>query len=157
MPETSPTGRTPEDPLLCAGALIVDDDGRILVQRRSPHRRLFPDTWDIVGGHVEPGETLQEALHREVREETGWVLSHVLGTVGEHTWKGEDGLYRRETDFLCRVDGDLSRPRLEVGKHTGFAWVTEAGLDLLDENRPDDDTIRRIVADGFTMLRVFGF
>ncbi|MDR7279937.1 NUDIX hydrolase [Catenuloplanes atrovinosus] len=154
---TSPSGRSAAEPLLCAGALIVDDDGRIFVQRRSAQRRLFPDTWDIVGGHVEAGESVEDALHREVREETGWILSHVLATVGEHTWKGDDGLYRLETDFLCRVDGDLSRPRLEPGKHTDFAWITEAELDLLDENRPDDDTIRRIVADGFAMLRVFGF
>lgn len=154
---TSPTGRSASDPLLCVGALIVDDDGRIFVQRRSPDRRLFPDTWDVAGGHVEAGESLEDTLLREVREETGWVLSHVLGTVGEHAWKGDDGLHRLETDFLCRVDGDLSRPRLEAGKHTEFRWITEAELDLLDENRDGDDTIRRIVADGFTMLRVFGF
>ncbi|MEV1016607.1 MULTISPECIES: NUDIX domain-containing protein [unclassified Micromonospora] len=39
-------------PLRCAGALIVDRDGRIFFQRRSPHRRLFPDWWDIVGGLI---------------------------------------------------------------------------------------------------------
>ncbi|MFI6758102.1 hypothetical protein ACIBF5_03015 [Micromonospora sp. NPDC050417] len=36
----------PTEPLRCAGALIVDDDGRIFFQRRSPQRKLFPHTCD---------------------------------------------------------------------------------------------------------------
>ncbi|MGC4772020.1 NUDIX domain-containing protein [Micromonospora sp. DT44] len=83
------------EPLRCAGALIVDRDGRIFFQRRSPHRRLFPDCWDIVGGHLEPGEEIDEALRREVTEETGWFVSDVLGQVGEYRYVGDDGLARR--------------------------------------------------------------
>ncbi len=143
--------------LRCAGGLIVDDDGRIFVQRRSPERKLFPDTWDIVGGHLEPGETIEEALYREVREETGWTVSVVLGMVGEYAYRGNDGLDRIETDFLVRVDGDLLRPRLEVGKHTEFRWLAESELDLLDEHRDvNDGLIRRIAADGFATLHTIG-
>ncbi|MFC8618201.1 NUDIX domain-containing protein [Micromonospora purpureochromogenes] len=52
----------PTEPLRCAGALIVDDDGRLFLQRRSPERSLFPNAWDIVGGHREPGGTAVAAL-----------------------------------------------------------------------------------------------
>ncbi|MGW2425788.1 NUDIX domain-containing protein [Streptomyces sp. NPDC001709] len=38
------------------GAVILNRDGGALAQKRSPHRQLFPDCWDMVGGHVEPGE-----------------------------------------------------------------------------------------------------
>lgn len=145
------------EPLCCAGALIVDDDSRIFFQRRSPHRRLFPDTWDIVGGHVEPGETLEEALYREVHEETGWSVSHVLGTVGEYAYRGNDGLDRVETDFLVRVEGDLSRPRLEVGKHTEFRWLAEHETAVLDEDREvNNGLIRKIAEDGFAALHLIG-
>lgn len=144
-------------PLRCAGALIVDDHGRIFVQRRSPTRRLFPDAWDIAGGHVEPGESPEEALYREVREETGWSVSHLLGEIGEYAYCGDDGIDRVETDFLVRVDGDLNTPRLETGKHTEYRWITTADLDLLDESRDvDDGLIRRIVEDGFAALRRLG-
>src|SRR5215813_7952235 len=115
-------GVAPE-PLRCAGALIVDDDGRIFVQRRSPQRRLFPNCWDIVGGHLEDGESVDDALRREVQEETGWRISVVLGQVGEFRYRGEDGLERVEQDFLVRVDGFLERPRLEPGKHTEWRWL----------------------------------
>jgi len=50
------------EPLRCAGALPVDDDGRPLLRRRSPRRRLFPNTWDIVGGHPEPGKEIEDAF-----------------------------------------------------------------------------------------------
>jgi 8-oxo-dGTP diphosphatase len=145
------------EPLRCAGALIVDDDGRIFIQRRSPDRRLFPNTWDIVGGHLEPGENLEDALRREVEEETGWVVSVVLGTVGEYAYTGDDGIDRVETDFLVRVDGDLSRPRLEPGKHTEWRWIAESEVTVLDEHRDvNDGLIRRIADDGFAALHRLG-
>ena len=145
------------EPLRVAGALIVDDDGRIFFQRRSPHRRLFPDTWDIVGGHLEGDETVTEALAREITEETGWQLSVVLGQVGEYAYRGDDGIDRIETDFLVRVDGDLSRPVLEEGKHTEFRWLAADELDVLDEHRDvNDGLIRRIADDGFATLHTIG-
>jgi 8-oxo-dGTP diphosphatase len=147
----------PTEPVRCAGALIVDDDGRIFIQRRSPDRRLFPDTWDIVGGHLEAGESVEDALHREVQEETGWTVSVVLGPVGEYAYTGNDGVARVEADFLVRVDGDLARPRLEEGKHTESRWIAESEVDVLDEHRDvNDGLIRRIVEDGFAALHILG-
>ena len=145
------------EPLQVAGALVVDDEGRIFFQRRSPHRRLFPNTWDIVGGHLEGDETIAEALAREVTEETGWQVSVVLGQVGEYAYRGDDGIDRIETDFLVRVDGDLSRPRLEEGKHTEFRWLSADELDILDEHRDlNNGLIRRIAEDGFATLHAIG-
>jgi len=145
------------DPLRVTGALVVDDDGRIFFQRRSPARKLFPNSWDIVGGHLELGETVAEALRREVEEETGWRLSVVLATVGEYVYTGDDGLDRHETDFLVRVDGDLSRPRLEAGKHTEFRWLGPDELAVLDESgETSDGMIRRIAEDGFAVLHTLG-
>ena len=135
----------------------MDDDGRIFFQRRSATRKLFPNSCDIVGGHLEPGETVGEALRREVFEETGWRVSVVLGPVGVYTYTGEDGLERHESDFLVRVDGDLSRPQLEVGKHTEFRWLGPDELAVLDESAEiNDGMIRRIAEDGFAVLHTLG-
>jgi 8-oxo-dGTP pyrophosphatase MutT (NUDIX family) len=147
-----------DEPLRCAGALILDDDGRVFVQRRSPHRRLFPNCWDVVGGHLEPGETAEEAMRREVREETGWQVTIVLGSLGEVSYAGDDGRQRIEEDFLVRVDGDLSRPRLEEGRHTEFRWIEEGDLDVVVDSRaPGDLLIRRLLGDGFAAVRRLGF
>ena len=57
--------------------------GRVLLVRRSPQARHYPDVWDLFGGHVEAGESLEEALRREAREELGVEVEsfHSLGTV----------------------------------------------------------------------------
>jgi 8-oxo-dGTP pyrophosphatase MutT (NUDIX family) len=46
-------------------------DGRVLLGHRSADRKWFPDVWDLVGGHIEVGETPTAALVRELREELG--------------------------------------------------------------------------------------
>jgi 8-oxo-dGTP diphosphatase len=124
-----------------AGALTLDEDGRVFVHRRGWDRRLFPGCWDIVGGHLEPGETLLEALEREVAEETGWRL---VGTpkpayvADWETTEGDDVGRRREFDFVVEVEGDLARPRLERPKHVEFRWLGADDLQLLAENRGAD-------------------
>jgi 8-oxo-dGTP diphosphatase len=51
------------------GALVRD--GRVLLVHRSPHRRAYPDVWDLPGGHIEAGESELGALAREMHEELG--------------------------------------------------------------------------------------
>jgi 8-oxo-dGTP pyrophosphatase MutT (NUDIX family) len=48
---------------------ILYRNGQILLGKRSPHRRLYPNCWDVIGGHVEAGETVAQALLREVEGE----------------------------------------------------------------------------------------
>ncbi|HEU5349511.1 MAG TPA: NUDIX domain-containing protein [Ktedonobacterales bacterium] len=45
--------------------------GCILLGKRSAHRKAYPGVWDLPGGHVELGETAEQALVRELREEIG--------------------------------------------------------------------------------------
>ncbi|MFC5286245.1 NUDIX hydrolase [Actinokineospora guangxiensis] len=135
-----------EGELWVVGAVVLDPAGRAFVQLRGPVRRLFPDTWDIVGGHVEAGETVLGALAREVREETGWVLRRVVRGLGVGAWEA-GGLLRHSVDFVVEVDGDLERPALEWDKHPRFAWVGVEDLPVLLVNRePGDTVIHDIVA-----------
>ena len=59
-----------EEGAALVGALIVRD-GMLLLGRRSSAKAACPDTWDVIGGHVEAGETFEDALLREVEEEIG--------------------------------------------------------------------------------------
>ncbi len=134
---------------LAVGAVIVNDEGRAFVHRRGPDRQLFPNCWDLPGGHVEEGETPLEALEREVLEETGWRVRRVVAELGEMSWVGNDGVRRLELDYLVEVDGDLTAPRLEWPKHVEFTWVRLDDLDLLmEDHTPPDADIRGLVARG---------
>ena len=52
----------------CACGVLIKD-GQILLGKRSPERKLYPNAWDMIGGHQEAGETLDETLVREFEEE----------------------------------------------------------------------------------------
>jgi 8-oxo-dGTP pyrophosphatase MutT (NUDIX family) len=107
---------------------------------------VLPGIWDIVGGHVEAGETLEEALAREIAEETGWALRELGAQIADWEWEHE-GVVRREIDYLVEVEGNLTAPRLEEGKHDAFAWVGLDNVELMMRGRLDGDCrLREIVA-----------
>ena len=57
-----------QGPQICVGAIAVESDALLLIRRgRAPGTGL----WSLPGGRVEPGETLAEAVVRELTEETG--------------------------------------------------------------------------------------
>ncbi|MFD7769270.1 NUDIX hydrolase [Streptomyces sp. NPDC059787] len=136
------------DEVWTVGAVILNREGHAFAQKRSSDRRLFPGAWDIVGGHVEEGETLLAALAREIEEETGWRLTHVRRLLGTTTWTGNDGGgLRHEADYLVEVDGDLDRPRLEWSKHSAYDWFGPGDLARLKENcGPGEFMIHGLVA-----------
>ena len=124
------------------GGLVLNPQGKVFVQKRSPNRRLFPNCWDIVGGHVEDGESLYEALARETEEETGWQLARIIRLAGIFDWEAGRGGWSesmREFDFVIEVHGDLDQPRIEVGKITEVRWIGWDDLWILEEDRAVND------------------
>ncbi len=83
----------------CVGAVIADASGRlVLVQRaHAPHAGL----WSLPGGRVEPGETHEQAVVREVAEETGLQV-RVLRRIGRVALGDYDVV-----DFACEVVGGI--------------------------------------------------
>jgi 8-oxo-dGTP diphosphatase len=53
-----------------ACAIFVRDQ-QVLLAKRALHKAVYPNCWDLIGGHVEPNETNEQALVREAEEEVG--------------------------------------------------------------------------------------
>lgn len=92
--------------------------GRYLYLLRNESRHQ--DTWGLPGGKVEKDETLREALHRECREELGFVpnYSH-LAPIEKFTAADQRFVYHT---FFATV-GEEFIPKLNK-EHHGYAWVT---------------------------------
>ncbi len=106
----------------CVGAVIEDDDERLLLIRRG--HAPYPGTWSLPGGHVEPGETDAEAVVREVAEETGLtVTAGVL--IGAVQLPGNNATGYLVRDLRCTVTGGLLRAGDDADR---VRWCTPADL-----------------------------
>lgn len=102
---------------------ILVRDGHILLGKRAPHRQAYPGCWDVIGGKVEEGETLDQALHRELREETGIIpvtYERLCSIVDHGPQERGDAIYHMH---IVR-DWSGSCPAMMDDEHTALAWFT---------------------------------
>jgi mutator protein MutT len=130
----------PEWPVVGVGGVVVHD-GRALIVRRAHEPRK--GEWSIPGGRVELGETLVDAVKRELKEETG--LDIAVGEVIEvfdrvHRLDGRVRYHFVIVDFVCQLVGGT----LQAGDDAeDVAWVTMDEIDRYGVNVVAARVIRR--------------
>lgn len=105
-------------------AAIIIHNNKVFATQRGYGE--FKDSWEFPGGKIEPGETPQEALVREIREEldTEIIVGDLLETV-EYDYPG----FHLSMDcFLCAVQSG----NLVLKEHEAARWLTAETLDKVD-------------------------
>ena len=96
---------------------LVHND-KLLLGHRHPARRWYPDCWDLIGGHIEVGESPEQAVRRECREEIGVDVSELQPVHVELT---DPALVPHA--FL--VTGWVGRPvNAAPDEHDALGWFT---------------------------------
>ena len=110
-------------------AALVDSERRVLLQQRAPDRAMA-GLWEFPGGKVDPGETLEACLVRELDEELG-----VAARVGALRWSTTHDYPAKRVElhfYDCTIDGE---PRPLLGQE--LRWVSASELAVLP--LPDAD------------------
>lgn len=106
---------------------IMNSKGELLIQKRTPTKRLYPNLWSITSGGTDSGETTLDTAYREVKEELGITL------------KPEElelmMSYKRNHDFvdvyLARKDIDLKDITMQAEEVADVKWVAVEELENL--------------------------
>ncbi len=122
--------------LLVAAAALVDSDGRVLLAQR-PEGKSMAGLWEFPGGKVDAGETPEQALVRELKEELGIdTRSSCLAPIAfaSHSY---DDFHLLMPLFACRIwEGNVTA--LEGQK---FAWVRPVRLRDYDMPPADEPLV----------------
>jgi len=133
------------------GALVWDpDEDKYLLLKRSDQKDFAAGSWECVTGRVDQGEGFEDALYREVREETGLEVRpfYILGTT--HFYRGEP---RPEHElvgviYCCTiVEQDDSNYQVTLtSEHSEYCWLAaEQIFDLLGLDDPTEHWLSLVI------------
>lgn len=118
-------------------ALIWDKDRFLICQR--PKNKARGLLWEYVGGKVEPGETKQEALIRECREELDVTI-----TVGD-VFMDVVHEYPDITVHLTLFHASIAEGTIRLLEHNAIAWITPAEIPDYDFCPADEDINKQLI------------
>lgn len=118
-----------------AAAIIIHENKIFATQRGYGE---FKDGWEFPGGKIEPGETPQQALIREIREELDTEIE--VGELVDTVEYDYPAFHLSMDCFLCRVkSGDLV-----LKEHEAARWLSPENLNSVDWLPADEGLIRKL-------------
>jgi len=131
-------------------AFIYNPQNQLLIGKRAAHLSFLPNKYELLGGHIEFGETLQKGLIRELKAEMGidiivenpfYAFTYLLKNNTRHTV---------EIDFFARMKDKNQQFIIDPNEHSDYKWVNENEIDTYFDQ---DDEEKKAIITGFEILK----
>jgi len=114
---------------------VVQHDGKVLLLQR-PDDDFMGGIWELPSGKVDPGEPLDKALGREVKEETNLDVVVIRDYIGSFDYMSGSGKKSRQFNFAVDV---IEPGPVELTEHDAYSWTS------LDEEPPVTDAVKEVL------------
>lgn len=117
---------------------VITDNEKILCVQRGPNN-ILPLKWEFPGGKIESGETPEEALQREIKEEMLCEIE-VGSQIDETVYEYDFGIVHLSTYSCKLIEGTPT-----LTEHAALKWLTPDELRSLDWAPADVPTVRKLM------------
>jgi len=113
-----------DHPWVGVDVILVNEEGKIFLQKRATRMKAFPNFWGLVGGWMDWGETAEESLKREAMEEIGVEIGVIkfigkyYDTKGRHPTKTSIAL-----PHICKIISGVPKVN-QVEEVQDIGWFT---------------------------------
>ena len=119
-------------------SVIKNNEGEILVLRRHPKSKTNPHKWELPGGKIEKGEFFDEALIREIKEETALDVK-----VGDFCEAVQDDYPHKRTVQLIMYSKDITGEVKISDEHDDWMWASINDIKSLEITSSLEKTIKK--------------
>jgi mutator protein MutT len=109
---------------VAVGVFIINDEGKVFLTKQSTKAINERGTWEIPGGKVHFGETLQKAAKREAKEEYGIDIELTEQFLAQNHLISEEKQHWVPTTFLCKIIGNKKPRVMEPDRCDEIGWFS---------------------------------
>ncbi|MCL5433066.1 MAG: NUDIX domain-containing protein [Patescibacteria group bacterium] len=135
---------------IITACVFIYKKGKVLVAKRAKTKKFLPGKYELPGGHIEFGETIEDGLIREIDEEF-----HIGIRIGDpyyiftYVYKNEHVV---EIEYFAEIKNKNQKIRINQKDHSEYKWITEQEI---EKYFSDNDLERRALKRGFKIWKKF--
>ena len=130
---------------------VVDGEEKVFLPKRADTKKFLPGKYELPGGHIDYGETMELGLRREIEEELG--IEVTLGDpFAVFTYTNEiKGSHSIEVVYFAKLIDSPDKITINPDDHSSCGWFSED--EAIKLNSDDEDEEVTVIKKGFALLR----